>query len=349
MTMQIGVGLDPSLGLSLAQQREMAKEAARLGYTSVWTPAGLAYDPFQVCAQWSEGSAEVVPGGLATGISVVPVAMYSAPVLAMQAATVGELSGGKFILGIGAGSAFYAASQRSFGQEAYPPIALMRDYLITIRRLLAGEQVDYDGAVIKLHGVRLSIKPPHVPVYLGALGPQMLKLAGAHADGAALNWCTPEQVAWSCARIAEGARRAGRDPAEVQVAEYIRVCVDDDEAVARRAFARAVMGYALARPAAAKDVGYRAHFARMGFDEALNDLEARREQGASAAEIADRFPPELLKLVGYYGPAQGAAAAFRRLAEGLDIAIVRVVAARPGVDATLAVMRACRPELVMRS
>src|SRR5439155_5113386 len=146
--------------------------------------------------------------------------------------------------------------------------------------------------------------------------------------------------------VNEGARRAGRDTSKVQLHEYIRICVDEDEAVARRAYTKAILGYALARPGASKEHGYRGHFARMGFDEALTDLETRRERGAAESEIIEAFSRELLKLVGYYGPADAAAAAFRRLAEGLDIAVVRVVPARPGFDAVAAVMRACRPELV---
>ncbi len=339
--MQIGVGLDATLGIPLTQQTQIAKEAVALGYTSAWTPAGLNHDPFQICAQWAQASEH-----LTTGISVVPVAMYSAPVLAMQAGTVGDLSGGRHMLGIGAGSAFYEGAQKNLGMEAYPPIALMRDYLITLRKLLAGEQVDYDGTVVKLHGVRLGFMPPRVPVLLGALGPQMLKLAGSHADGASLNWCTPEQIAWSRERIAEGATRAGRDPSEVKVVEYIRICVDDDEDTARRALARAIMSYATARPGAPKEVGYRAHFARMGFDEVSTELEARRERGASQSELIENFPAEWLLKVGYFGNASGAAAAFKRLAQGLDIAIVRVVAAQPGIDSVLAVMRACAPALI---
>jgi alkanesulfonate monooxygenase SsuD/methylene tetrahydromethanopterin reductase-like flavin-dependent oxidoreductase (luciferase family) len=234
-------------------------------------------------------------------------------------------------------------AQRAYGQPAYPPIALMRDYLTTIRRLLAGERVDHAGPTVTLRGVQLGFRPPHVPVYLGALGPQMLRLAGEVADGACLNWCTPEQIAWSRRRIAEGTKRAGRDAAGVRVVEYIRICVDEDADAARRAFARAVLGYALARPGASKEQGYRAHFARMGFDAALSELEARREQGASEAELADAFPAELLLRVGYFGAASGASAAFRRLAEGLDVAIVRVVPVRPGPEAALAAMRACQP------
>ena len=84
----------------------------------------------------------------------------------------------------------------------------------------------------------------------------------------------------------------------------------------------------------------------MGFDTALSDLEARRDRGASQEELIERFPDDLLRMVGYYGPAAGAAAAFARLARGLDTAIVRVVPARPGMAAVLAVLEACRPELV---
>src|SRR5918911_325631 len=175
------------------------------------------------------------------------------------------------------------------------------------------------GPAVTLKGVQLGFKPEaRVPVMLGALGPQMLSLSGAASDGACLNWCTPQQIAWSRRRIAEGARRAGRDPSEVSLIEYIRMCIDDDVAAARRAYARATLGYALARPGARKDQGYRAHFTRMGFDEALNDLETRRERGASNDDLADACPDDLLLAVGYFGPPSGAAAAFRRLSEGLD-------------------------------
>ena len=132
----------------------------------------------------------------------------------------------------------------------------------------------------------------------------------------------------------------------MRIVEYIRVCVDEDETTARRAYTRAILGYALAQPGGSKEHGYRAHFARMGFDAALSDLEARRDRGASQDELIEHFPDELLRLVGYYGPAAGAAAAFAGLARGLDTAIVRVVPARPGVEAVLEVLESCRPERV---
>jgi hypothetical protein len=110
-----------------------------------------------------------------------------------------------------------------------------------------------------------------------------------------------------------------------------------------------MMGYALGQSVPTereRQLGYRAHFERMGYTAALAELDQMRQRGAAPGEVADAFPPNLLQRVGYYGPPEGAAAAFRRLAEGLDVAIVRVVAARPGLESVLAVLRACRPALL---
>ena len=107
------------------------------------------------------------------------------------------------------------------------------------------------------------------------------------------------------------------------------------------------MGYALGQRVPTtreRALGYRAHFERMGFTEELAGLDRMRTEGASTDEVADAFPAEVLQQVGYYGKAAGAGAAFRRLAEGLDTAVVRVVAARPGVESVINVMRACRPD-----
>jgi alkanesulfonate monooxygenase SsuD/methylene tetrahydromethanopterin reductase-like flavin-dependent oxidoreductase (luciferase family) len=275
--------------------------------------------------------------------------MYRTPIaFAMSGGTLSELTGGRFIMGIGSGSAYRPRARQALGLPRISALSLMRDYLVTVRALVAGEEVNYKGEVVKLRGAKLAMSPPpRTPVYLGALGPEMLRLAGELADGVCLNWCTPEQIAWSRERIAEGAAQVGRDPARVKVVEYIRVCVDEDVDTARRAFARSTMGYALGPKvptARERELGYRAHFERMRFAEELAMLDRMRERGARWNEVADAFPTELLQQIGYYGASDGAAEAFRRLAEGLDVAIVRVVAARPGLDSVLAAMQACRPE-----
>lgn len=348
--MEIGVGLDPTLGLNWDQQREVSQEAARLGFTSIWTPEGNGQDSFHLCVQRWQATTDVVPEGLTTGIAVSPV-MYRTPLsFAMEGGTVSDITGGKFIMGIGSGGAYRPQARAALGVGRMSALALMRDYLSVIRPLVKGERVDYEGETTTLKGMRLAMRPaPETPVYLGALGPRMLEMSGELADGASLNWCTPEQIAWSRERIAEGAAKAGRDPSEINVAEYIRICVDDDVDAARIALAKATMGYALGASVPTereRQLGYRAHFERMGFTDELADLDEMRKKGASRDEVAEAFPAEILQSVGYFGKADGAAAAFARLAEGLDTAIVRVVAARRGVDSTLAVMEACKPEAV---
>src|SRR5204862_7018712 len=165
-------------------------------------------------------------------------------------------------------------------------------------------------------------RAPRRPIYLGALGPQMLRLAGERYDGAALNWCSPEQTLWSRERVAAGALRAGRDPRDVRIHQCIRVCVDPDVAAARLALAKMVLGYALVRPGGDATKGYRAHFARMGFDLALRDLESMRDRGTDDDTLAERLPDELLARVGWWGRPEDAAAGFEGLTAGLDFAVV---------------------------
>jgi alkanesulfonate monooxygenase SsuD/methylene tetrahydromethanopterin reductase-like flavin-dependent oxidoreductase (luciferase family) len=334
---RIGAGLDIRLGLGFEGLREAGREAARLGFESLWTPALGVPDAFHVCAAWGQDTP------LRTGISVVPAARMWGPLaLAWQAATVGEISKGRFALGIGTGGygpGFWA----SVGLPDRP-IAVMRDYLVILRGLLAGQTVTHEGPALRVHGASLGVSdPPPVPVHLGALGAQMLRLAGEQADGALLNWATPSRIAESRRLVAEGAARVGRDPSGVPLTMYIRVCVDDDVAAARQALGAQVLGYAMAWPGGSRTAGYRGLFTEMGFDETLSELERRRAEGEPMTSLIDAAPDELLSAVGYFGPAGGAAEAYARLAQGLDETVVRIVTARPGLEPVLAALEALTP------
>ncbi len=299
-----GLGLDSRLSLSDADQRTIAVEAADLGYRSLWTPNRAAKDVFDLCGAWYEAS------GLMTGVSVLPRQTWTIDELASGTARLGRSTGGTFVLGVGSGN------------DRTRPIGLMRGTIDALR-----ERLDAT-----------------VPVYLGALGPQMLRLAGARYDGAALNWSDPERVDASRAEVAAGAVAVRRDPARVRIHQYIRVCVDEDEAAARTALATMTLSYAMARPDDDPTKGYRGNFARMGFDTALTAIERARDRGADRDTLAGMLPDALLAQVGYWGPPTGARAAFVRLAEGLDTAVVRVVAAtRSDIDGVRIAMRACAP------
>jgi alkanesulfonate monooxygenase SsuD/methylene tetrahydromethanopterin reductase-like flavin-dependent oxidoreductase (luciferase family) len=343
--MIIGVGLDGRLGLEFGELGEMGREAARMGFESVWTPSLGVPDAFHICGAWAEASREVSGSALRTGISVVPAPRQWHPVsLAIQAATVSVRSEGNFVLGIGTGG----AGPEYFASAGFPnrPLAVMRDYLTILRGLLAGETVTYEGPALKVAGISIGSGFAPVPVYLAALGPQMLRLAGELADGACLNWASPEQIAWSRDELATGAKAAGRNAEDLLLSMYIRVCVDEDVDAARSAFATQVLGYAMARPGVDRTLSYRGHFGRMGFEDVLLDLEARRDAGAPMAELADATPDEMLRAVGYFGPAKGAASAYAKLAAGLDETIVRIITARPGRDPVIQTMEALTPALI---
>ena len=229
--------------------------------------------------------------GLPTGISVVPAAGQPAAFYAGHARRLWEETERTFTLGIGSGQMDHAAQA-------------MRGYVPQLRALL----------------------PQGLPLFLAALGPRMLALAGALADGVALNWCTPEQVAWSRSQVVEAARQAGR-PAP-RLIEYVRTCVDPDPRLARRTLGSAALVYALGPPA------YRRHFERMGLAQELRRLE--REAGEPGEEF--------IAAAGAAGPPGSVRAQFERLSAGLDESIVRVLVTRQG-DAQSAerVLRECAP------
>src|ERR1700728_5069024 len=132
--MMIGVGLDARLGLPFDELRAAAREAERLQFESLWTPAGGVPDSFHVCSAWAQDT------GRRTGISVVPAArMWTPPGLAAQAATLAQLSAGQFVLGIGTGG--YGPGFWASVGLPNRPIAVMREYVTQVRALLGGQQV----------------------------------------------------------------------------------------------------------------------------------------------------------------------------------------------------------------
>jgi alkanesulfonate monooxygenase SsuD/methylene tetrahydromethanopterin reductase-like flavin-dependent oxidoreductase (luciferase family) len=337
---EIDVGMD-SLGLPYDSAAEVTADAARLGYARIWV--GSLADPFQTCAlRWSQTRA-VVPGGVGTAIGVVPVGMRTPADLAQSAAALSQLTGGRFVLGVGAGTVYEPAYRHAWGIDEPSSLALVRAYLQTMRAFQAGESVTYREGGLRYDGALLAAAPIRTPLYVGAAGPRMITLGGELADGVYLSWCTPGSVTEARAGIADGAARAGRDPAQVTLAASVRVCIDEDEETARRALAAALLPYVAGWGDGARPRAFRAGFERMGFTAEVAEIDRLGDSGAVREEIIDAFPDRMLRGLGYFGPAAGAAEAVRRQVAGADTAVVRVVPARPGADAVRAVLEACRP------
>jgi len=339
---EIDIGLEPT-ALSWEEQAKISSEAARLGYSRMWIAGGR--DPLQICAVWWAETRESLPGGIGTATGVVPIALHTPVSLAASAASMTDLTGGRFILGIGTGSSYSPAYRRTYGIQERSSLSLMRAYLSAIQGFLAGTPVSVDGPGFHYDNARLAAPAAHkTPVFLGALGPEMMRLAGELADGVCLSWATSSQIAENRQLIQEGAARAGRHPDEVSIATYVRIAISDDRHATRRAFGRAMLNYALGWPGTTGPQVYRIRFERMGFGDEIARLVAMRERGAPEAEVIDAFPEHMLQQYGYYGPAGGADEALRRHASGADIAIVRVVPVTQELNSILAALQACKPE-----
>lgn len=193
--------------LSWTDLSAIVSSAEQAGYRALFLPEILGRD-----ALVTLGALAGETRALQLGTGVIPMRSRTPRLTAMAAATVHERSGGRLILGIGTGGS---------GRGA---LDALRATVTEVRALLAGEP-DEEGA-------QLSLDPGKpTPIWVAALGPRAMRLAGEIADGVILNMCTPERIPFARARIAEGADASGRDPSQVAVSVYVRSWVGGDERV----------------------------------------------------------------------------------------------------------------------
>ena len=169
-------------------------------------------------------------------------------ILAGAVATLQELSNGRMFLGIGVGAGLEDL------RIDYPrPVRALREAIRGIRGLLSGETVELDGEMFPIDGARL-VRPPEVPVPIsvGTRSRQVMQLAGELADIALVGarHFTAEMAQQYYRWLSEGAARAGRDVADIDVAPRLTLCVSSDGDLARRSVVRYVAHYlAIIRPA----------------------------------------------------------------------------------------------------
>jgi probable F420-dependent oxidoreductase len=174
--------------VSLADHAGWYERLDELGYTDVWTGEANSADGFTPLAL-----AAVASDRLQLGTAVVPVYTRGPGLLAMQAATMAELAPGRFALGIGSSSDVIV--ERWNATPFVEPYKRVRDTVRFLRQALTGEKVDAEYETFTVRGFRLGRRleqPP--PIYVAALRPGMLRLAGREADGAILNWLSADDV-----------------------------------------------------------------------------------------------------------------------------------------------------------
>ncbi|MFG1997930.1 LLM class flavin-dependent oxidoreductase [Spirillospora sp. NPDC048911] len=168
-------------------------------------------------------------------------------------------------------------------QKSSSLISMTEEYVEVVRAVLAGEE--HEGELFRTGRIALD-RPPRagMPIYLGALGPRMLSLAGRIADGVILDLMSPEQAGEAATAVRAAAHDAGRDPGSVQVLAVIHCCLSDDAALAAEAARAVVPRYAL-RPGADRLFGAR-------LDEARGHARAGDHEAAARhvpQRVADRF------------------------------------------------------------
>jgi 5,10-methylenetetrahydromethanopterin reductase len=151
--------------------------------------------------------------------------------IAMEAATLDELSGGRFNLGLSAGAGEFL---KWIGIRQEKPWTAVVETVQVINRLLSGEHAAFTGEFLNWSDeAYLRFEPRRrIPIYIGAMSPRMLRLIGEIADGGLPLLFPPEHYESVLPYIKEGAQRAGRDPDEIDLAACIWCSIGDDEIAA---------------------------------------------------------------------------------------------------------------------
>ena len=212
--------------------------AEQAGVESIWMPEAWGRDAFMALAAIARSTQRVKLG---TGI--VNVYSRSPAALAMSVASLDELSNGRAILGLG--SSGPGVVERWHGIPYDRPLDRIRETVKIIRLALSGAATDFQGAIFRVSDFKLAMDHPqrNIPIYLAALGPKMLALAGEIADGVLLYLRPLPSIPNSIDEIRKGATKAGRQVSDVDIAALLPTAVSENRRVARDEVAKAIAYY----------------------------------------------------------------------------------------------------------
>ena len=286
---------------------DLVLEAERLGYVQAWVAEAYGSDAPTVLA-WLAGQTTTI--GLGAGVMQIPA--RTPAMTAMTAATLDTLSGGRFHLGLGVSGP--QVSEGWHGVRFAAPLARTREYVDIVRMALRREKVAYAGSHFTLplpdgpgKALRLTIRPPRgdLPVYLAAVGPRNLRLAGEVADGWLGIFLSPEHSADQLAAVRAGRESVGAgepgDPmAGFDVVASVPVVVTDDLEAARAALADYTALY-IGGMGSREQNFYNALARRMGFEEAADIIQDLYLDGRPR-DAADAVPFDLIDSTALIGP-----------------------------------------------
>lgn len=275
----LGVRLDPIPQIGIQDSIGLAQLAESLGYEMVWVPEGGGADSITRLAAYAGAT-----GTVRLGTGILPTFSRTPGLTAMTALGMHIISDGRFTLGLGVGHR--GSAEGVHGIPFRRPMTRIRETVEVVRNLLKGEHVSYQGKVFNVKDGSLGYGGEFdVPIYIAALGPQMLELAGELADGVLLNWAAPSYLERAMEHLNIGAARAGRDLDEIHVACYIRVAVTPDRNMVRTPLKQQILRYC------SMDY-YRNFFAQTGFANEAEAIGRYLEEGnraAAARSVTDKM------------------------------------------------------------
>jgi F420-dependent oxidoreductase-like protein len=325
---KLGVALGYwGLGVTPADQLELAQTAEQLGYDSVWTAEAYGSDSATVLAWLAAGTSRIKLGA---GILQIPA--RSAAMTAMTAATIDNLSGGRMLLGLGTSGP--QVSEGFHGVRFAKQLQRTREYVAVVRMALAHQKIEFHGETIDLplpdgpgKALKLTIRPVQqsIPIYLAALGPKNVALAGEIADGWLPVFFSPEHTAEVRAPLLEGALRAGRSLDGFSICPSVNVLISDDLENARHAM-RPVLGLYVGGMGSKEQNFYNRLVSSYGFEREAEQVQELYLAGRKS-EALMALPDDLIDLVSIVGPPGRAKEKIRAFRDaGVDTLIVSPMA-----------------------
>jgi probable F420-dependent oxidoreductase len=285
--MRLGITI-PLDGFQNRHFLDLVRHAEKLGFSDAWS-----FETFQSDAIAPIAAAAAVTDHMRLGTAIVPVFTRPPALIAMSAASLQQYSGGRFILGVGISTPTIV--ENWMGVPYQRPVTRIREAVAALRRAFSGEKVTMMGKTVTINGFRLGTpldNPP--PIYVGAQGELMLRVAGELGDGIIVNFITPETFAQMLAHIREGARKAGKATTGIEVACRILVAVDQEDDLVRDQLRRELTAY-LTVPQ------YNKFFQWIGYeDEARAGLEAWN--AGDRKKALQLVPEHMMESIFIFGP-----------------------------------------------
>lgn len=224
---------------TLDESVNRAREAERLGYESVWVTqlpdardAALVLNAYAAATQW-----------VRLGTAVLPIYTRHPTAMAQMAATLDEMSGGRFILGLGVSHRVTVESM--WGMKLEHPAEAMREYITIVRESLQNGAASQDGKLFSAHWSYSAPRRGELPIVIAALGPRMLELAGELTDGVSLWMCSPAYIRDTVIpHVRVGREKVGKTMEGFEIGAAVPVCLTTDRTGGLNALRQTVERYA---------------------------------------------------------------------------------------------------------